>query len=376
MPWNKVNLVDQRKELVEEILLGKSSVVEICKSKGVSCKTAYKWLRRYAESGLGGLQDESKARHFQENKTAGEVEDIIIKAHMEYPYWGPRKLRNLLLNEGVSGLPSVTTFARVLERNDCEVKKNNRSEPAKKRFEREKANSLWQMDFKGSFMLETHRCYPLTIIDDHSRFSIALQACKDEQTQTVKSRLIKTFERFGLPDQINVDNGNPWGKSDLESYTQLAVWMIKLDVKLSHSAPYHPQTNGKDERFHRTLKLEVLNERKYKNEKDIQYAFDEWQHIYNFVRPHDALNGKTPSSRYETSQRMYSEKGREFEYDRNDTVRKVQKDNGMFSFAGKHYKAGKALGGEYICIKETTESSVFSIFFMDTFIRKFSVSLG
>lgn len=376
MSWNKVDVVDQRKELIEKILLGKTSVVDICQSYNISCKTAYKWLNRYRKQGLDGLLDESRARNTQEKKTQNTLEQIIVEVHKEYPYWGPRKLRNLLLNKDVANLPSVTTFGRILERNDCEVKKSHHSNAAKKRFERDKPNSLWQMDFKGSFMLDTHRCYPLTILDDHSRFSIALQSCKDEQTHTVTSRLIRSFEKYGLPDQINVDNGNPWGKSDLESYTQLAVWLIKLDIKLSHSAPYHPQTNGKDERFHRTLKLEVLHERKYKNEKEIQDVFDKWKHTYNFVRPHDALNGQTPSSRYHVSDKRYSEKGRDFEYDRNDIVRKVHKGNGIFSFKGEHYRAGKALGGEYICIKETAEADVFSIFFMDTLIRKFNVSTG
>lgn len=376
MPWNKVGVVDQRRELIEEILLGTSTITDICKARGLSCKTAYKWLGRYHQKGLCGLEDESRARNTQGSKTQDEMEKMITRTHTEHPYWGPRKLRNLLLNTGVTDLPCVTTVARILERNNCEVIKNNRSHPAVKRFEREKPNSLWQMDFKGSFMLNTHRCYPLTILDDHSRFSIALKACRDEQTHTVKQRLIEIFERYGLPDQINVDNGNPWGKSDLESYTRLAIWLIKLDVKLSHSAPYHPQTNGKDERFHRTLKLEVLHEKKYRDEHEIQYAFDEWQHMYNFIRPHDALNGQPPSKRYYSSERLYSEKGRNFEYDSNDIVRKVQNGNGIFAFKGKHYRAGKALGGEYIAIKETSESDVFSIFFMDTFVRKFSVSIG
>ena len=125
--------------------------------------------------------------------------------------------------------------------------KNFKSKPATIRFERSEPNELWQMDFKGSFMTILHRCYPLNILDDCSRFSIGLKACEHERLKPVKDCLIICFKTFGLPYQINADNGNPWGSSDLDSFTQFAVWLIKLGIRLSHSAPFHPQTKGKAE---------------------------------------------------------------------------------------------------------------------------------
>lgn len=374
MPWNKVELMSQRKELIEKLLLPGANISSICQQAGISRKTAYKWLKRYTPEDLSSLQDQSRARHKQSHKTKDKIEQKIIKAHEEYPYWGPRKLRDLFINEGkIKDIPSVTTFARILSRNNCTVIKNNKSAPANTRFERDEPNDLWQMDFKGSFMLDTHRCYPLTILDDHSRFSIGLEACRNEKSETVKEHLTKCFKLYGLPNQINVDNGNPWGSSDLESYTKLAVWLIKQDVRLTHSAPYHPQTNGKDERFHRTLKLEVLHQRKYKNSRDIQKAFSNWRHIYNYVRPHNALGGKPPYSRYKASGREYSDIPRRYVYDEGEIVRKVRGPAGIFSFKGQVYKASKALCGEYVAIKETANENVYCIFFMDTLIKRFEI---
>jgi hypothetical protein len=230
------------------------------------------------------------------------------------------------------------------------------------------------MDFKGSFMTEDKRCYPLTILDDCSRFSISLTACENETSGVVKAHLITIFDEFGLPNQINVDNGNPWGCSDLTSYTSLQIWLMKLGIKITHSAPFHPQTNGKDERFHRTLKLEVLHQRSYKK-KEIQDVFNTWRHKYNYERPHEALKGKTPSHKYHVSSKRFLEKPIPFEYEEG-TPKKVHNTNGTFHFKGERFIAGKAFNGEYIAIKETDKSDEFAVFFMDNFIKKVKLGSG
>ena len=144
-----------------------------------------------------------------------------------------------------------------------------------------------------------------------------------------------------------------------------------MGIRLSHSAPFHPQTKGKAERFHRTLKLEVLHEKQYKSCADIQKTFDTWQHTYNYESPNDALGGKTPSSRYTASSLAFPDKLCEAEYDLGDIVRKVD-CLGIFKFKGNRYRAGVGFAGEYITIKETqkTESLVSSLWI---FIKKFNL---
>lgn len=378
MPWQRVELMEQRRALVEQLLLPNANVNDVCQKFNVSRKTAYKWLNRYRkDSNLSSLKSRSTARKNQPQQASPEVEEKIISAHMTYPCWGPRKLKAFLANTSPEiTWPSSTTFHRVLKRNNCHVITSQKSKPATKRFEREHPNSLWQMDFKGSFMTEVERCYPLTILDDFSRHSIELSACKNEQYMTVKHYLSSCFERYGLPDQINVDNGNPWGLSSGYGKSKLFIWLIKCGVRMSYSAPFHPQTNGKDERFHRTLKLEVLHNTLYKSCRDIQKAFDDWQHTYNHIRPHDALSGQPPSSRYQPSKRKFTGQLLEPNYDADTIVRRPCRNNGLFGFKGKRYRAGKGLGGELIGLKETAEPGVLSLFFMDTLIKKINLKDG
>lgn len=369
MPWKEESVMSQRIKLVELLLLPNSNVTEICLRFNVSRKTAYKWLARYHEGGVAALEDVSRAPSLQPGKISSDIEQRIVTAHKEYPYWGPRKLRDYLLHtEGLSNVPSHTTCSRVLKRNDCSIITNNKSKPATLRFERTEANALWQMDFKGSFMTGQQRCYPLTLLDDYSRYSIALKACNDETKKTVQEQLIAIFSEFGLPEQINVDNGNPWGSADLESYCSLQVWLMRLGIRVTHSAPYHPQTNGKDERFHRTLKLEVLHQRNY-TPRTIQNAFDEWRHIYNNKRPHEALKGKTPSERYLMSFRSYPKELPEIEYE-DGVVKRAHKTTGTIRYKGKRISVGRGFADQDIAIKETDHENVYAIFFMHNFIKK------
>src|SRR5438067_7781792 len=157
------------------------------------------------------------------------------------------------------------------------------------RFEKTAPNLLWQMDFKGWLALpDGTRCHPLTVLDDHSRYKLCLEACADERGSTVQQRLALTFQRSGLPEAFFVDNGSPWGDSSGQRWTRLGVWLLKLGIAVLHSRPYHPQSRGKNERFHRTLKAEVFALKRLRDFAEVQRAFDAWRMVYNFERPHQA----------------------------------------------------------------------------------------
>jgi transposase InsO family protein len=225
---------------------------------------------------------------------------------------------------------------------------------------------LWQIDFKGHFALsETPtRCHALTAIDDHSRYNIILKALEQETRTGVQSALIQAFERYGLPKRINADNGPPWGshvrqddatyqkgyKGQRRALTKLGVWLIRLGVELSHSRPRHPQTNGKDERFHRTLNAEVIARKHLVDMVHTQQEFDAWRQIYNHRRPHEAIQMQTPSQRYQASQRIYDPLLAPIEYQNGDWVRKVDQE-GRISFKGHEIRVGKALYGNPIAIR-------------------------
>jgi transposase InsO family protein len=182
---------------------------------------------------------------------------MILAVRDAHPAWGARKIAEVLRRDGIAP-PADSTVHAVLSRH-CRIAPESAGR-AYGTFERSEPNALWQMDFKGQVRLGCGAwLHPLTVIDDHSRFAVGLAACANQQTQTVQARLETTFRHHGLPEEIYVDNGSPWGGGRPGQWTPLRVWLLKLGIKTIHSRPYHPQGRGKNERFHRSLKAEVFS---------------------------------------------------------------------------------------------------------------------
>jgi hypothetical protein len=228
------------------------------------------------------------------------------------------------------------------------------------RFERAHPNELWQMDFKGHFPMACGRCHPLTVLDDHSRYSLGIEACKNEQDVTVRDRLTTLFRRYGLPFSMLMDNGSPWGDSGAQPFTLFGAWLMRQGIRVTHGRPYHPQTQGKDERFHRSFKAEVLNGNSFRDLESCQCAFDDWRQIYNHERPHEALDYVTPGTRYRVSPRPFSDKPPAIEYAPGDFVRKVD-HKGFISFKGQPWRTSRAFGGQPVALRPTAEDGVFNV---------------
>jgi hypothetical protein len=236
------------------------------------------------------------------------------------------------------------------------------------RFEHPRPNDLWQMDFKGHFGLRCGtRCHPLTVLDDHSRFCIGLRACADERGPTVQQELTAIFRRYGLPWRMVMDNGSPWGGEGDFGHTPLTVWLLRLGIGVTHGRAYHPQTQGKDERFHRTLKLELLSRRTFADHRAGQRGFDAWRDQYNLVRPHDALDLDVPASRYQVSTRVFPEVLPAIEYPSGDQVRVVGM-HGRISYRGRTCKVPKALRGEPVAVRPTPRDGVLDVYYCQTVI--------
>ena len=341
-----------------------ANIAELCRRFGIARKTAYKWLERFDIDGTNGLADRSRKPRSSPKTAAGEMELQVLALHLEYPYWGARKLRELLPE--ALGRPHHSTIDAILRRHDCHVLgAKSHLDEAPIRFEHELPNDLWQMDFKGHFPLSDHaagRCHPLTIIDDHSRYSVCITACADERYTTVRTGLEATFEQYGLPARFNTDNGPPWGSTGRIGLTKLEAWLIRLGIDVTHSRPHHPQTNGKDERFHRTLKLEVINRRGYGSLAQCQSAFDQWREVYNCVRPHQALDQQPPISRYRPSGRSLPRVLLPVEYLPGDAVRKVDA-KGYICYANRRFFVGEGLRAELVGVRPTAEDGVSEVYF-------------
>lgn len=363
MPWQEVARVSLRKEFVVLALQPGNNRRELCRRFGIAPKTGYKWLARYAREGLSGLADRSKRPRRSPARTAAEVEQRVLGLRQESRNsWGGRKLARVLESQGGPALaPStVTGILRRAGLLDAAVAPGQRPF---QRFERAAPNELWQMDFKGHFpLLSRSRCHPLTVLDDHSRFSLVLTACADERGETVRGVLTGAFRRYGLPAAMLMDNGPPWGAGHDQPFTALSLWLIRLGIRVAHGRAYHPQTQGKDERFHRTLKFEVLRHFNFTTLAHCQREFDHFRDRYNLVRPHDALGLATPASCYRPSPMPFPESLPAIEYPPGCAVRKVQAE-GWFSFHGKEFRVSKALRGQPIGLRPASADGRFEVLF-------------
>jgi len=364
MGWREVSAMSQRREFIELALQEGANMSELCRRFGISRKTGYKFLNRYRSEGLSGLSDRCRRPLRCPTATDPKTEQMILHLRDRHSSWGGRKLRRYLEQRGHNVLPSPSTFTAILKRNGYVVPEEARRHRAWQRFEAEQANDLWQMDFKGHFPIKEGRCHPLTILDDHSRYAVCIAACSDEQRETVTEHLKRVFRTYGLPWAMLVDNGPPWGYASYSPYTKLSVWLLRLDIKVIFSRPAHPQTLGKDERFHRTLKAEVLGSCENTSITHCQRQFDSWRTVYNHERPHEALDMHVPATRFQLSTRPFSEKLPHIEYGPDDHVRKVQ-DGGKISFKNKEHQVSRAFKGQPVAIRPTQQDGKFHIYFLN-----------
>ncbi len=362
MPWQEVSTMNLRTEFVALAQREECIFSKLCNSFGISRKTGYKWLNRFDEFGAEGLSDRSRRPHSSPFQSPESVEVAIVDLRKAHPAWGGRKLKSRLEKLGHQNIPAASTITGILHRKKLINPDDSAKHKAFIRFEHPHPNDLWQMDFKGHFAFQNGRCHPLTVIDDHSRFNVLLKACTNERTDTVHEALISVFRRYGLPARMTMDNGSPWGNNAFNDLTPLTAWLIRLGIGVSHSRPYHPQTQGKDERFHRTLLAEAINRHQFDDLDHCQRQFDRFRAIYNMERPHESLGMKTPIDRYQTSQRLYPETLPNIEYGPDDYVRKVQ-CNGEIHFKGKEFRVSKALKGYPVALRPTNIDGKYFVYF-------------
>ena len=339
-----------------------ANIRELCRRYTISPPTAYQLLERYAHEGDSGLTGHSRRPHHSPNRTPAELEQAVLQVREEHPVWGGRTIRKVLVDRGYHSVPSPSTVTAILRRNG-RIADRERAQRNWQRFEHPHPNDLWQMDFKGHFATGAGRCHPLTVLDDHSRFALGLRACANERTETVQECLTAIFRTYGLPVRMLMDNGPPWGNNSEHPRTPLTVWLMRLGIVVSHGRPYHPQTQGKDERFHRTLQAEVLQGRHFVDLLACQVSFDQWRGVYNMERPHQALDLATPLSRYAPSLRSFPETLLPIEYGDGDLVRKVMVE-GWVSFKGYAFKVGRALRGYSVALRPTAADGVWGVWFM------------
>lgn len=377
MPFRKVSVMEQRREFVMFAMQDGANIRELCRRFGISAPTAYKWLERYRQAGLAGLIERSRRPKASPVRTSAAIEAKVLEVRDgSNNAWGGRKIKKLLEKQGEADIPAASTITEILRRHNRLDEASATEHPGPcQRFERESPNELWQMDFKGHFPTHRGRCHPLTVLDDHSRYNLVLAACGNEQGPTVRRHLEEAFRRYGLPLAMLMDGGPPWSNPGGEPHTGLTVWLMRLGIRVLHGRPHHPQTQGKEERFHRTLKAEVVNGGSFRDLDDCQIAFDRWRPRYNHVRPHEALGMATPGERYQPSLRSLPKVLPPIEYAPGDQVRKVDVD-GFISFKNRPWRVSKALRGEPVALRPTGEDGVFDLHYCVHWIATLDLRQG
>lgn len=348
MPWREVTVMQEKARFIERYLKKDCSMSDLCKEFSISRKTGYELIKRFKQEGLSCVKPLSSRPHRSPNKTAASLEQVILAIRDKHPRWGSVKIRTHLLKKGFSDLPSSKTINSILKRYGRITESESEKHKPWIRFEHDSPNDLWQIDFKGYFELnDKSRCYPLTLIDDHSRYCFMIKACTNQRMETVQSALIEVFRRHGIPKKMTMDNGTPWGYSGKQLHTQFCAWLMRLGIEVRHSRPNHPQTQGKLERFHRTFKEELLDYYTFDDLALAQDGFNWWLDIYNNVRPHAAINLDTPSQRYQSSDRAYPEILPNVEYPSHMNVYRVT-HKGFITLKGKKYRVGEGFRGQPI----------------------------
>lgn len=362
MAWKSMEVQEQRVRFVVEVSRGEKSFQGLCDEFEISRPTGYLWWRRYRQQGLAGIAEHSRRPRRQARQTEGRLEEQVEQMRRKYPDWGARKLQVLLGRQGVELTRS--TIHRVLLRRGL-VEEHALGKRSWKRFERERPNQLWQMDFKGPKNWP-QPVGPLSVLDDHSRYLIVLRAGKDMCGDTVREQLEGAFQQCGVPEGMLMDHGSPWwGMQSPCGMTELSLWLMRQGIGLRYSGVGHPQTQGKVERFHGSLQRAAAL--RQAPSEQLQSWLDAYRWEHNHVRPHQALEMKTPASLWRPSTRRYDPHPPRWEYAEGAWVRKLDCD-GSLMIQGKKWHISAALRGERVEILPIEQRLM--VYYCTTLIRE------
>jgi putative transposase len=366
MPWKECHAVDERTRFVARLMDGET-MTALCEEFGISRKTGYKIAQRFQRIGVRGLSDRSRRPYRHANQLPLAVETLIVRLKKDYPTWGAPKIRERLRQRWPDiASPAISTVHAVLDRHGLVAHRRRRRRPrltGTPLAAVSQPNGLWCADYKGEFLLRNQRyCYPLTITDYASRYLLACEALSTTQERYAFSVFERTFQDFGLPEAIRTDNGVPFASAHaLYGLSKLAVWWLRLGIRLERIAPGHPEQNGRHERMHLTLKTDATRPAS-PNVLHQQMRFDTFVHRFNHERPHQALDMATPATRYTPSPRLY--RGLEdLDYPFHDWTAMVTRC-GRICYQRRKVNLSQVFAGQKVGVKQTAEH-IWLVSFME-----------
>lgn len=343
---------EQRLVLVHRVVELHHPLTQVAREMGVSRKTAYKWVGRYQADRSALMSDRSRRPHSSPARTCDELEKRVL-AWRDLHRWGPRKIHRLMRGEASlessCPLPSVRTIATILRRhNRVGDFSRPQKEAATQRFERPAPNQLWQIDHKGTVEIGRQRYTPLVILDDHSRYCLRLAPVADKTMATAWSILWDLLGEVGLPDSILTDNAFS-GEIGLSWFD---ARLVRLNINPIHGRPYHPQTQGKIERFNGTLDRELIDLSARRDRLDhFRSDSERWRRLYNTLRPHESLGDEPPVSRWKPSPRPRPAELPPVIYPHGSTLRKVSQVGDAY-YRNRRILVGRSLARQDVRIED------------------------
>jgi transposase InsO family protein len=297
MALRVMSVTDMRLEVLLEAARSGETVTAVCKRFEISRETYYVYLRRYRAEGVDGLEPRSRQPIHQPQRMPADVEERICKMRKDHPKWGARRIRAELGRKGVES-PAVSSIHRALVRNNLVALSRTRPRPATQRFERTSANDLWQIDATRLLLADETEVWVMDILDDHARFCLAARVGAGPTGQAAWECFEWAIRRYGIPAQVLSDNGTCFTGRLVGGEVAFERRLGTLGIKMIHSRPYHPQTCGKLERFHRTMKEWLAEQPKARTPEDLQGLLDAFRTHYNEERPHQGIADATPAERF------------------------------------------------------------------------------
>lgn len=354
----ELSVVEQRYLAVREVLDG-AKVTDVATRYGVDRRTVHRWLVRYASEGLGALADKSSRPDRCPHQTPPEIEARIVALRTAHPGWGPRTILAKLRRE-LKAPPSRSSIYRCLVRHRLIEHKPRRRRPQDyKRWERSRPMELWQMDVMGKIWLtDGTELKAITGIDDHSRFCVIAKVVARATARPVCDALTEALSRYGAPEQILTDNGKVFTGRLAHKPAIVAFDRLCLANGIRHilTAPYSPTTTGKIERLHKTIRKELLTDRRFASVEQAQAELDAWVGRYNAEREHQAIGDVAPIRRFELAASPRAEvvdpDPPEEAAPRRGVTRRVDRA-GRISILKRRYHVGRHLAGGRVWVESS-----------------------
>jgi transposase InsO family protein len=371
----ELTVAEQRFNAVMEVLRDGLAVIEVADRYGVSRQTVHGWVRRWKVGGLDALADRSHRPRRCPHQMPAAVEAHLCELRRRHPHWGQRRLAHELARDGVHPPPGLTSIYRALVRNGLiQPRPRRRAKASYRRWERARPMQLWQLDIMGGiWLIDGRELKAVTGIDDHSRFCVAAGLVERANARSVCWIFTQALARYGTPEELLTDNGKVFTGRLGPHPAEVLFDRICREQGITHrlTGVRCPTTTGKIERFHKTLRAELLTGRRFDSLHHAQQVLDAWVDDYNHHRPHQAIAMAVPARRFqqptaESAPAPAVQAGQPLTMGPTEVTRRVSA-SGLIGVCYQQVSAGRHLAGQIVTVR--LHPSVLQVFFAGQLIR-------